>query len=107
MRGRAGLCRNEVGARLLRQVPDVTRLLDRMTDLRLIGRQRSDSDRRLVRTYITPKGLEVLASLDEPVREFHRNALKQISQSKLRGLIEVLAEVRQVGVTVGSSFFCT
>jgi len=93
--GPGGLCRNEVGARLLRQVPDVTRLLDRMTELRLIGRQRSDSDRRLVRTYITPKGLEVLAMLDEPVREFHRGALKQISQAKLRGLIDVLAEVRK------------
>ncbi len=67
--GPGGLCRNEVGARLVRQVPDVTRLLDRMTEMRLIGRQRSDSDRRLVRTNITPKGLEVLASLDEPVRD--------------------------------------
>ena len=93
--GPAGLCRNEVGARLVRQVPDVTRLLDRMTDLRLIGRQRSDSDRRLVRTNITPKGLQLLASLDDPVREFHRAALKHVSQSKLRSLIEVLAEIRQ------------
>jgi DNA-binding MarR family transcriptional regulator len=93
--GPGGLCRNEVGTRLLRQVPDVTRLLDRMTELRLIGRQRSDSDRRLVRTHITPKGLELLASLDQPVRQFHRDALKQINQSKLRGLVEILAEVRQ------------
>jgi DNA-binding MarR family transcriptional regulator len=92
--GPGGLCRNEVGARLLRQVPDVTRLLDRLTEMRLIGRQRSDSDRRLVRTHITPKGLEMLSSLDEPVREFHRNALKHISPAKLRGLLAVLAEVR-------------
>ena len=56
--GPGGLCRNEIGARLLRQVPDVTRLLDRLTAMRLIGRQRSDADRRLVRTHITPKGLE-------------------------------------------------
>jgi DNA-binding MarR family transcriptional regulator len=93
--GPGGLCRNEVGARLVRQVPDVTRLLDRMTDLRLIGRQRSDSDRRLVRTHITPKGLELLASLDEPVRDFHRHALEQVSQPKLRSLVATLAEVRQ------------
>jgi DNA-binding MarR family transcriptional regulator len=93
--GAGGLCRNEVGERLLRQVPDVTRLLDRMTELRLIGRQRSDEDRRLVRTHITHKGLEVLASLDEPIREFHRQALKAISQSRLRGLVEILEEVRQ------------
>jgi DNA-binding MarR family transcriptional regulator len=93
--GPGGLCRNEVGERLLRQVPDVTRLLDRMTELRLIGRQRSDADRRLVRTHITPKGLEVLASLDEPIREFHRQALQHIPQPKLRGLVKILEDVRQ------------
>ena len=32
--GPGGLCRNEIGARLLRQVPDVTRLLDRLTAMR-------------------------------------------------------------------------
>ena len=56
--GDEGLCRNEVGARLLREVPDVTRLLDRMKQMRLIRRQRADTDRRLVRTHITPKGLD-------------------------------------------------
>src|SRR3977135_1847400 len=35
-----GLCPTEVGARLVRQVPDVTRLLDRLEDARLISRQR-------------------------------------------------------------------
>ena len=36
--GAEGLCRNEVGARLIAPVPDVTRLLDRMAELQLIGR---------------------------------------------------------------------
>jgi DNA-binding MarR family transcriptional regulator len=92
--GPGGLCRNEVGARLLRQVPDVSRLLDRMAELKLIGRQRTDSDRRLVRTYITPKGLELLARLDEPVRAFHRTRLEGTSQAALRQLVDLLAELR-------------
>jgi len=94
--GPAGLCRNEVGARLLRPVPDVTRLLDRMTELHLIGRQRSDEDRRLVRTHITPKGMTLLASLDEPIREIHRRKLAHISPERLRLLVDLLAEVRNV-----------
>jgi DNA-binding MarR family transcriptional regulator len=93
--GPGGLCRNEVGARLLRQVPDVTRLLDRMADMKLIGRQRTDTDRRLVRTHITPKGLELLARLDDPVRHFHRSRLQGITQQRLRTLVEVLAELRE------------
>lgn len=92
--GPGGLCRNEIGDRLLRQVPDVTRLLDRMTELKLIGRQRSDTDRRLVRTRITAKGLELLAELDAPVRAFHRSRLGGVSQARLRQLVDTLAEIR-------------
>lgn len=94
--GPAGLCRNEIGARLLRPVPDVTRLLDRMTDLHLVGRQRSDADRRLVRTHITPKGMNLLAALDEPIRDRHRRRLAHIPPERLRLLVELLAEVRAV-----------
>jgi DNA-binding MarR family transcriptional regulator len=92
--GPGGLCRNEVGERLLRAVPDVTRLLDRLTDLHLIGRQRSDEDRRLVRTHITPKGLALLAELDAPIRAFHRKRLEGVSRQKLQALVTTLAEVR-------------
>ena len=92
--GAAGLCRNEVGDRLLRQVPDVTRLLDRMTEQKLIGRERADTDRRMVRTHITARGLALLADLDGPVRAFHRSRLKGISQQKLRQLVDALAEIR-------------
>jgi DNA-binding MarR family transcriptional regulator len=92
--GPAGLCRNEVGVRLLRPVPDVTRLLDRMTELKLIGRQRVDEDRRLVRTHITPKGLALVAELDAPLREIHRARLAHVAQPKLRALVNTLAEVR-------------
>jgi DNA-binding MarR family transcriptional regulator len=94
--GAAGLCRNEVGARLLRPVPDVTRLLDRMTQMKLIGRSREDADRRLVRTHITPKGLELLGRLDGPVRAFHTGRLSRISARKLRQLADTLAELRSV-----------
>jgi DNA-binding MarR family transcriptional regulator len=94
--GPGGLCRNEIGARLLRQVPDVTRLLDRLTAMRLIGRQRSDTDRRLVRTHITPKGLAQLAELDPPVRAFHRARLEGLSRQRLQQLVDTLSDVRSV-----------
>jgi DNA-binding MarR family transcriptional regulator len=95
--GAEGLCRNEVGSRLLRDVPDVTRLLDRMKQMRLIRRQRADADRRLVRTHITQKGLDVLAELDAHVRKAHRERLAHVSPQKLRALAETLAEVRHAG----------
>src|SRR5690348_11446657 len=67
--GAEGLCRNEVRDRLISQVPDVTRLLDRLEDSGLIERERSTTDRRQVATRITAAGLELLQALDEPVLE--------------------------------------
>lgn len=92
--GPGGLCRNEVGERLVTPVPDVTRLLDRMADLQLITRQRSDDDRRLVRTQLTPKGLALVDALDEELRALHRKRLAHVDKAKLHALVETLADIR-------------
>jgi DNA-binding MarR family transcriptional regulator len=92
--GDSGLCRNEVGERLIRPVPDVTRLLDRMEELGLIDRRRSGADRRFVSTFITAKGLELLSRLDEPVRAFHQHCLAHLDEDQLASLIHLLEVVR-------------
>ncbi len=92
--GADGLCRNEVGERLVRRVPDVTRLLDRMEQLGLIDRRRGGDDRRFVTTHITGKGLGLLAALDDEVQQFHRQRLGHVGQAGLRTLVDLLEEVR-------------
>src|SRR5512137_1407261 len=57
--GSDGLCRNEIRERMVRRVPDVTRLLDRLEEQGLIGRARGGSDRRFVNTRVTRAGLKV------------------------------------------------
>lgn len=89
-----GLCRNEVGERLVRAVPDVTRLLDRMEKMKLIARQRSDTDRRSVRTRISRKGLELAAGLDEKVCAIHEAQLGHVNRTDLRTLIDLLTATR-------------
>ena len=95
--GPDGLCRHEVRARLVAQVPDVTRLLDRLEEVGLVTRERSASDRRLVTTRITAQGLEVLAQLDEPITEIHRRQLGHMDERQLRTLIDLLAVAREGG----------
>jgi DNA-binding MarR family transcriptional regulator len=92
--GPEGLCRNEVGTRLVTQVPDVTRLLDRMEDSGLISRQRGSEDRRYVTTRITRKGLDLVNDLDQPMRELLQAHLGHVKETSLRALIDALAEVR-------------
>lgn len=89
-----GLCRNEVGERLVTRVPDVTRLLDRMEDTGLISRERGSDDRRFVTTRITRKGLDLVAKLDKPMLELHHAQLGHMSKKTLRALIDALAEAR-------------
>lgn len=93
--GAEGLCRNEVGARLVTQVPDVTRLLDRMEDTGLISRQRGSADRRYVTTRITRKGLELVDKLDKPMRALLQTLLGHVSEKSLRAVVAGLAEVRE------------
>jgi DNA-binding MarR family transcriptional regulator len=92
--GDCGLCRNEVRDRLISQVPDVTRLLDRLEESGLIERERSTTDRRLVSTRITTAGLELLKTLDEPVLDLHHRLLGHLSDEQLRTLNELLVLAR-------------
>ena len=92
--GRTGLCRNEVRDRLVAQVPDVTRLLDRLETMGYVERERDEEDRRLVTTRITAAGRELLASLDAPIVDKHRRQLGHMSATQLRTLADLLALAR-------------
>lgn len=93
--GPNGLCREDIRTRLIAQVPDVTRLLDRMEQAGLVGRERDSADRRLVTTRITPKGLRLLEDLTEPIAKGHENQLGHLTKTELRSLIRLLAKARQ------------
>lgn len=92
-----GLCRNEISERLVREAPDVTRLLDRLEQARLIARQRGGEDRRYVLTKITRAGLTLLDEIDRQVDRIHNEQLGHLDEGQLRKLISLLAEVRRRG----------
>ncbi len=92
--GHEGLCRGEIGARMIRRVPDVTRLLDRLEDAGYIERARG-ADRRYVTTRITPQGLGILAGLDATITTFHRTHLGTLSADQVQTLLDLLAEIRR------------
>ncbi len=93
--GAAGLCRNEIRDRLVAQVPDVTRLLDRLEQMDLVVRDRDAADRRQVNARITRDGLRLLDRLDAPVAESHDRQFERLTERELRTLIDLLAKLRQ------------
>ncbi len=59
--GPEGLCGSDIGRRLISQVPDMTRLLDRMAAAGLVERERDPKHRSFVTTRLTDAGREKLA----------------------------------------------
>ncbi len=74
--GSEGLACREIGERMISHDPDITRLLDRMEKRGLITRERQTDDRRVVKTCVTAKGLELLKTLDHPVRDLHKQQFR-------------------------------
>jgi len=89
-----GLACGEIGERLIRHDPDVTRLVDRLEKRGLIERSREARDRRVVRTRITAKGLAVLAELDEPMDALHEQQLGHMDEARLSALTKLIEELR-------------
>jgi DNA-binding MarR family transcriptional regulator len=89
-----GLACSIIAERMISHDPDMTRLLDRMEKRGLITRERQTDDRRVVKTRITPSGLSLLKSLDQPVRELHKRQFRHMPVARLKALAELLEEVR-------------
>jgi DNA-binding MarR family transcriptional regulator len=92
--GPNGLCRNEIGDRLISRMPDVSRLLDRMEAAGLVRRVRSTEDRRLVNTKLTPKGRTLVNELDADVAKAQEQQLVHLTRTQLRTLIDLLSLAR-------------
>jgi len=93
--GPEGLACSEVGQRMINRDPDITRLLDRMERRGLIRRSREQKDRRVIKTRITPAGLDLLKSLNREVMEFHRQLLGHMGEERLEHLMRLLEAARE------------
>jgi DNA-binding MarR family transcriptional regulator len=103
--GGAGRSCGDISEQLIAQVPDMTRLLDRLERLGYVSRERSSIDRRMVKVLITDKGIEVLDSLKGAVGDCHIRQLGHLGAEKLGVLSELLRVVlnRAIGGTTASS----
>ena len=89
-----GLACRAIGDRMISHDPDITRLLDRMEKRGLITRERQTDDRRVVKTRITPQGLSLLKTLDQPIHDLHKRQFRHLSTARLKILSDLLEEIR-------------
>ena len=90
--GADGLCGTAIGERLISQVPDVTRLLDRMVEAGLVERERDPNNRRFVTTRLTNAGREKLVETTPILDQMQKEEFKHLSEAQLRSLLEMFSD---------------
>jgi DNA-binding MarR family transcriptional regulator len=90
-----GLRCTEIGERMIRRDPDITRLLDRLQHRSLVRRRREAKDRRVIKARITKSGIKLLQGMDQEVEKFMRDLLGHLGEHRLRSLIQLLEVVRE------------
>ena len=92
--GEGGLNSSEVGIRMIKRDPDVTRLLDRLEARGLVQRRRDPGDRRVITARITKMGARLLDQLDARVEEAEKAQLEHLGPRRLHQLGQLLDLVR-------------
>jgi DNA-binding MarR family transcriptional regulator len=85
----------EIAARMITVVPGITGLIDRLEAANLVERKRCDEDRRIIYVAIAPQALDVLARIERPLNEMHKEALGHMSGDELTSLSRLLEKARQ------------
>ncbi len=84
--GAEGHPSGEIGCRMIDRSPDITRRIDALEKQGLARRERSTGDRRVVRVFITKKGLSVLDSITPTLQAFDQKMSANLNENDLREL---------------------
>ncbi len=94
----------QLAARLVTHAPDITRMIDRLVDRKLVERERQDANRRIVLVRITADGRRLLEQIAKPLEECHARQLGHLSKGDLARLSDLLAAARAPHEEPGSAW---
>lgn len=77
--------------RMIERAPNATRLMDKLCEKGLIGRERCSDDRRVVYIHIEDKGLKLLSNID---KSFSLDYLDKITEEEAETLSNLLDKIR-------------
>ena len=91
--GSAGMPSNRIARNMTTHDPDMTRLLDKLEERRVVQRWRDKDDRRVYRVKLTREGAVLLRELSRLTQELHRKQFNTIDRRKVRALVRLLEGV--------------
>lgn len=98
LRGQKGkaITVKDIESRMLDKSSNVSRLIDKLLKKSYVKRMACCGDRRRVDIYITEKGLDFLASLDDQVIQIEQKYVALIDEDQAKLMNELLDKVRTV-----------
>jgi DNA-binding MarR family transcriptional regulator len=87
---------SEISRRLGIAKPNITPLVDRLTETQLVERQRDAQDRRVVNIVIRPEGTEKLTTIRTTMLDLVNHWADNLSVSDLKELSKSLASITRI-----------
>ncbi|NME67386.1 MarR family winged helix-turn-helix transcriptional regulator [Flammeovirga aprica] len=84
----------EIQERMVQRSSNVTRIVDKLLDKKLVNRQECPTNRRKMDITITDKGLEELEKLDAKVGDFHQQFQGNLSEEELETLATLIKKLK-------------
>jgi DNA-binding MarR family transcriptional regulator len=86
----------EIGEKLLIPKPQMTFLINRLVNLKIVERRTDESDRRLSNVFLTEKGKAILKEKDRLLRENFAEKLSCLTDDELEELAVSLRGLRNI-----------
>jgi DNA-binding MarR family transcriptional regulator len=90
-----GMQTMQLGQRMISRGPDMTRMLDRLEERKLIKRTRSPENRRVVEAKLLTAGLRLLDAMASQIVAMHERQLGHLTAPQQQQLIRLLRSARQ------------
>lgn len=85
----------EIADRMVQVVPAITGLIDRLEKQELVRRERSAEDRRVIYITLTRKAINLLAEIDKPDIDLHKQLIGHLTKKELKELNRLLVKSRE------------
>lgn len=89
-----GRYQRQLGQLLMKDRPNMTRMLDNLEMNGFLYRQKDEENRRISKVFITEKGRELVKQIIPQRQKIIRKALEGISEEEINALLETLSKIR-------------
>ncbi len=88
-----GLVLSELSKRLSRDGPTITGIIDRMEKKELVRRERSTTDRRVIKVFSTPKAAEMKEALTKLQKTAGKDIIENFTDEDITSLEQLLSKL--------------